>query len=513
MAGAAARVRALDGMGAMAAAALAGAALALSQPPLSWWPAIFLALPPLLWLTDGASGPRAAFARGWAAGAGYFAAGMFWIVEPFLVDPERHGWMAPFALVLMAGGLALFWGAGFGLARLMWRPGLAGALVLAAIWTLADYARSNVLTGFPWALVGYGWIETPVMQVAALVGPHGLGFLTLVAGLAPAAAVGVLGLARMAALSAALLAAGWGFGALRLAAPSPERAPPVIVRLVQPNIAQDVKWRPELQEEFYERHLAATRAPGEPRPDVTIWSETAVSFVLGYGEPPLAEIAAAAAPQGRVILGVRRLEGEAWFNSLALLDKDGTPLAVYDKRRLVPFGEYIPLAGAIASLGLPRLDTLTLGGFTPGPGPRLIEAPGLPPFLPLICYEAIFPQAMRTPGGRPEWVVQATNDAWFGALAGPYQHLAQARARAIEQGLPIARAANTGVSAMIDPKGRVVASLPLGVAGRLDAPLPAPLRETIYGKAGDFPVLLAMTCIFLLTFRNFKGGVSLRRRG
>lgn len=511
-----ARVHALRGVSALALAVLLGAILALAQPPLSWVFVIFVALPALLWLVDGAPRPRAAFGRGWAAGAGYFGAGMFWIVEPFLVDPVRHGWMAPFALIGLAGGLALFWGAAFAAARVFWRRGPSRALVLACLWTTAELARSYLLTGFPWALLGYGWIETPVMQTAAVIGPHGLGFLTLVAGLLPAAAAGRAGAAGALAIAAALVGAAWGYGAWRLAGPAPVRADPVVVRLVQPNIPQHLKWRPELQQSFYDRQIAATRAPGAPRPEVTIWSETAVPFVLGYADDLLAEAAAAAAPEGVLALGIRRLEagpeGEAWFNSLAVLRPDGTPSAVYDKHRLVPFGEYIPFAGTIARLGLPRLDTLTLSGFAPGPGPRLLSVPGLPPFLPLVCYEAIFPQEMRAPEGRAEWIVQVTNDAWFGELAGPYQHLAQARARAIEQGLPLARAANTGVSAMIDPYGRIEAAIPLGVEGHIDAVLPAPLDQTTYAWTGDLPCMLSVLGIFVLTVSNVRGSVSSRPR-
>lgn len=505
------RVRALGGARAMALAALAGAVLALAQPPVSFPLVCFLALPPLLWLVDGASGPRAAFARGWAAGVGCFAAGLFWIVDPFLVDPVRHGWMAPFALIGMAGGLALFWGAAFAAARALWRPGFRRALILACVLTLAEVARSYLLTGFPWGLIGYGWVETPVAQAAAVIGPHGLGFLTLLAGLAIAAPPGGR-VAGGVALAAALVAAGWGFGALRLAAPVPQRAEPLTVRLVQPDIAQRLKWRPELQQEFYDRQIAATAAAGDPRPDITIWSETAVPFVLGYSGDLLPDIAAAAAPEGVVVLGLRRLEatpdGDVWFNSLAVLAPNGAPAAVYDKYRLVPFGEYIPFAAAIARLGLPRLDTLTLSGFTPGPGPRLVSAPGLPPFLPLVCYEAIFPQGMHAPEGRAEWIVQITNDAWFGSLSGPYQHLAQARFRAIEQGLPLARAANTGVSAMIDPFGRLSAALPLGARGYIDAPLPGPLPATTYARSGDLPIVFGVLAALLLTVSNFNGGVS-----
>lgn len=507
---------ALAGLRAAALAAACGALLAAAQPPLSWWPTLFLALPPLLWLTEAAPSARAAAWRGWAAGGGYFGGGMFWIVEPFLVEPERHGWMAPFALMGMAGGLALFWAPAFAAARAFARPGLRLALALACAWTAADYARGHALGGFPWALPAYAWIETPVMQAAAALGPYGLGALTLAAGLA--AGAGRAG----AALALALVAAGWAWGAHRLAEPYPARAAPLVVRLVQPDVPQRLKWRPELQAEFFDRHLALTAAPPDPaapqpgqRPDVVIWPETAVPFLLGEAPGLQAEIAAAAG--GRpVILGLNRAgagpEGAEWFNALAVLGAGGAPLAVYDKARLVPFGEYIPLGRTIGRLGGPAVATLTARGFSPGPGPRLVAAPGLPPFLPLVCYEAIFPGAMRAPGGRPEWIVQVTNDAWFGALAGPYQHFAQARARAIEQGLPLARAANTGVSAMIDGRGRVRAMLPLGVQGRLDAALPAALRETFYARLGDLPALLALAAVFGLTVSNLKGGVSRSRR-
>jgi apolipoprotein N-acyltransferase len=383
-------------------------------------------------------------------------------------------------------------------------------LALAATWALAEFTRSHVLTGFPWALIAQVWIETPIAQTLSVIGPHGLGFVTLLAALAPA----VLGW-RGLAIAAALVAVGLAFGALRLATPLPERAEPLVIRLVQPNAPQRLKWRADMQEEFYRRHLTLTATPAEPMPAATIWSETAVPFVLGYADELQAEVAASA-PGGPVILGIQRLDAgpdhENWFNSLAVLGPGGRPWAVYDKHHLVPFGEYIPLAGAIARLGIPRLTTLTARGFTPGPGPQLVSVPGLPPFLPLICYEAIFPHAMQAPGGRAEWMVQVTNDAWFGELAGPYQHLAQARARAIEQGLPLARAANTGVSAMIDPHGRITAALPLGQAGHADALLPAPLPPTTYARVGDYPALLLMLSIFGLTVTKFCSGIFSQRR-
>ena len=502
------RVAGTSGLARLGLAALAGAAMALAQPPVSWPVVLFAALPVLLWLLDGTGGPRAAFGLGWAAGAGHFAAALFWIVDPFLVEPEVFGWMAPFALAGMAGGLALFWAVPFALARVWWRPGPARVLLLAALWSLAEYARGHVLTGFPWGLTAYAWVETPVIQTVALFGPYGLGLLTLTAGLLPG-----LGSWRAVAVAAALVAAGWGAGAWRLAQPVPERAEPLVVRLVQPNARQELKWQDGMEQAFYDRHIAMTRAPADPRPDVTIWSETAVPFVLGERPDLQAEAAAAAGP-GRLILGIRRAEEESgaqrWYNSLAALNPDGTVAAVYDKHQLVPFGEYIPWARHVARLGLPGMETLTGGGFSAGNGPHLIEVPGVPAFLPLICYEAIFPGGLRAPEGRGEWLVQVTNDAWFGEASGPYQHFAQARVRAIEQGLPLARAANTGISAMIDPHGRVVASMGLGEAGFVDVVLPGVLPATLYARYGDVPALIGMLGLLGLTASIFYGGFFLK---
>jgi apolipoprotein N-acyltransferase len=498
------RIGALDGVRRAAVTVLAGAALALTQAPVSWPFVLFLALPILLWQLDGTGGAGEAFGVGWLAGAGYFTAGIFWIVEPFLVDPVRHGWMAPFALAGMGGGLALFWAIPFALARRLWPAHGARIVVLAGLWTLSEFARAHVLTGFPWALLGYAWVETPVIQAAALGGPHLLGFLTLVAGLLP----GLLSL-RAAAAAAALVAAGWGLGALRVAQPLPERPEAPLVRIVQPNAAQHLKWRPDMQREFHRRLLDATRAPGAP--DVVIWPETAVDFVLGRAPDLQAEVAAAPGPEGWLILGIRRAEptgeGWRWFNSLAVLRPDGSAAAVYDKHHLVPFGEYIPFAAAVARLGLPGLDALAGAGFSDGPGPRVVAASGVPAFLPLICYEAIFPHGLRAPGGRPEWLVQVTNDAWFGEVAGPYQHLAQARLRAIEQGLPLARAANTGVSAMIDPRGRIVGEIGLGAEGYVDAALPAALPPTPYARFGDWPALAVVLASLGLTVVIFNAGI------
>jgi len=465
-------------------ALLAGLALALGQAPFDFpWLAV-VALPGLLYLLRKTCCWKGGFAIGWGAGLGYFGLTLSWIVEPFLVDVARYGWMAPFALVLMAGGAAAFWGLGFALAQ-RW----PNALVFAGFWTLAEFLRSNVLTGFPWALQAYNWIETPVIQAASLMGVHLLGFLIVLSG-------GLLLSRRGAVLAVLIMASLGGYGLWRQQAPVADTG--LVVRLIQPNAVQSKKWDPAYIATYYYRQLDLSAAPGAP--DVVIWPEAAIAYLPDEQPQMRQEISEVA--QAPVILGARRREPDNVFNSLFLIGLKGRIEAVYDKYRLVPFGEYIPLQGLLKNWGLKGLaETMGMSN-APGPGPQIIEGAGLPAFLPLICYEAIFPQSVAGP--RPEWLVQITNDAWFGAFSGPYQHLAQARVRAIEQGLPLARAANTGISAMVDPFGRITASLPLGVDGYVDAALPKPLAPTLLAKTGQWPGPLLIIALLLAGIQGFR---------
>lgn len=476
-------IRAFGLPGAVPRAAIAilpGILLALGNSPwdLPWFG--LAAIPALVLLLDGARSARAAALAGWAAGTGYFGLTLSWIVEPFQVDAARHAWMAPFAATFMAAGLALFWALAFWLAHRLCRGLPARALGLALALALTGYLRTHVFTGFPWALPAYAWVETPVAQGAAWFGPHGLGLLVLCCLALPAilrplpVAAGLSGFAVL-----------WFAGVQRLpegaAAPA---GPQAVIRLVQPNAPQDQKWQPGRMQEFYLRMIRATAAGGPVRPAAIVWPETAVPFLLGDRPDLMADIADAAGGVP-VILGIRRwTEGEGWFNSMAAIGAGGEVQAVYDKHHLVPFGEYIPLGRQAEALGLPFSAGLA-GGFRPGPGPSVLRIDGLPDFQPLICYEAIFPDEILSDEPRPGWLLQITNDAWFGTVSGPYQHLAQARFRAIEQGLPLARSANTGVSAMIDPYGRISASLALGAQGHVDAVLPAALPGTVYSVWGD----------------------------
>jgi len=505
----------LAGLWPLTGAAFAGGLVALGQAPWGLWPLTLAGLAAFLVLVARAPGLWAGFWRGWWGAAAMFALAMSWIVEPFLIEPERHAWMAPFALILLPGGLALFWGAAVALA--MWLAGQGAGRVWVLVVTLAgaEALRGWLLGGFPWAMPGHVWIETPVAQAASLVGPVGLTLLTLAvaAGLA-----GLVGPARPAArlvgasLPLVLLTAAWGWGAAQLARPMPPDRDQR-VRLVQPNADQSLKWDMAYAELYFFRHLDLTAAPAADgrTPDLVLWAETAVPFLLDRPGDGLT-MAVEAAGEATVVLGIQRRApnshgGWSYFNSLAVLDAAGDPVQVYDKHHLVPFGEYVPLVGHLADrpgLGfLSGFAAQALAGYTPGPGPVLLDLGPLGLALPLICYEAVFPRHLRT-AERPDWLMQLTNDAWFGLHTGPFQHLALARLRAIEQGLPMLRVANTGVSAVIDARGRVVQSLGLGEAGFLDADLPAALPATPYARSGDWPWHLALALAGLILLARRK---------
>lgn len=475
----------------------AGGAAALGQVPWSVWPLGLAGFAVGLWLVATAPGARSGWWCGWAFGAGHFFVALHWITEPFQVDAARDGWMAPFAWGLMAAGLALFWGlAGAVAAHAPRARLLAAVLALGA----AEWARSVVLSGFPWALPGHLWLGHAPEQLAALGGAGALSLLTL--GAAALLATGLRG----AAGAAALVAAAFAFGHWQAGQPVPAPPGPVI-RLVQPNADQSLKWQPEHAGTFFRRHLDLSAVPPDgPAPDLIVWPETAVPFLLEEPWDGLERMVAAAGATP-VAFGVQRTEGLRGYNSLAVLGRDalGAPqvLAVYDKHHLVPFGEFIP-GGDLAAdwLSIPSFAPKEGYGYSPGTGPALLDlGPGLGRVLPLICYEAVFAYFPRAVD-RPAWMLQVTNDAWFGDRSGPFQHLALNRLRSIETGLPLVRVANTGVSAVVDARGRITASLALNVQGHLDAALPAALPPTPYARFGGWPVAVLWLLGTLFLFRR-----------
>lgn len=476
-------------------AGLAGAAAALGHAPFGLWPVSLAGFAALAWLVAHRERPVLA---AWAGGTAYFAVTLHWIVEPFLVDAATHGWMAPFALILMAGGLALFWGLAGWLAA---RTGGNRAIAWAICLTGAELVRGHILTGFPWALPAYIWTDTDIRLLAAVFGPYGLSLLTLVL-----ISVAVADAGRPRPRMAVLVAAGGlamllGAGLMRGDAGTADRT----VRLVQPNAPQNEKWDPDRAHVFVDRALEFTARPKDGV-DLVVWPETAIPYPLDLAGPVFSRIAAVS-DGVPVFTGLnRRSEDGLWFNSSVMVDGTGLVVESYDKVHLVPFGEYIPL-----KIDFIRALAASVGyGFSPGAGVRMIDTP-LGRTVPLICYEAIFPQHSTGLEGRQDYILQITNDAWFGTFSGPYQHLQQARFRAVEQGLPLIRAANTGVSAVIDARGNLRATLALGEAGFIDAALPAALAPTPYSKTGDWPVIgLVAALLAALFVTGRRNGIANR---
>lgn len=467
------------------AACLFGVAGGLGQAPWSLWLLALLGFAGLFWLFE--RFPSGWI--GWIGGCGYFATALFWIIEPFLVDVARHGWMAPFALFFLASGLAVLWAVAFSAAR--W---FGGRLSLVVLWCAMEMLRAVLFTGFPWATVGHIWIDTPVALLAALGGAPILTFLAL-------SLAALLSRKRQAVIAVLVLAAAWGGGHWHLRG-NPVEFSDTVVRFVQPNAEQHLKWDSDLIPVFFQSQLAMTRAPAERRPDVVIWPETAIAYRIGEA-PRAMEMMSEAAAGVPIIFGGNRVENGTFRNALAVMGADGTLRDTYDKHHLVPFGEYVPFGDLLGRLGIRGLAARDGGGFAPGPGQVLLDVPGLGQVLPLICYELIFPRHLRTVP-RADVLVQITNDAWFGNVSGPYQHLSQAQLRAIEQGLPVLRVANTGVSAAIDPLGRLTAQTQLGEAGYLDADVPQAASPTPYSLWGDAPMrtILLVLVVWLLTFRT-----------
>ena len=503
---------------------LAGAATTLALPPTDVWPVPFVTFPILVWLVDGAAAGRlggvvAAATAGWWFGFGYFLAGLYWVGNAFLVDAKIFGWLLPFAVIGLPAGMAVYTALGLALARLIWTRGATRVLALAVALTVAEWLRGHLLSGFPWNTYGYALVSPLwLAQGAALIGIWGLTFLAVAIYASPAVLADDRADSKRPwlapALSVLVIAAIAAYGALRLSRTPTTYVEGVRLRIMQPNLQQDEKFNYAQKQQVMSRYLALSDRATGPQSmgvrDVThlIWPESAFPFFLTREADALAQIAALL-PKGTVLItGAIRAPEDATgplvtraYNSIYLIDHDGSVLPVYDKVHLVPFGEYLPLQNFLERLGLIQL-TKVRGGFIPGDRRRPVKVPGAPSFLPLVCYEIIFPGEAVPRGERPGWLLNVTNDGWFGASAGPYQHFQQARIRAIEEGLPLVRAANTGISAVVDPLGRVLKMLPLGTEGVLDASLPRPVPPTPYARLGDGPAALLVALAMVLVFRG-----------
>ncbi|MFB7879514.1 apolipoprotein N-acyltransferase [Brevundimonas diminuta] len=499
--------------GRIALALLAGAGAALVHPPFGFLPGL-LGYPLLLLLADRSGGMKGGFWVGWLAGFAYFFIGCWWVAEAFLVNPAQ-AWMAPFAASLLPAGMGLFWGLATMAYRRFSPAGVRRILLFAALFALLEWTRGHVLTGFPWNPAGAGWAAGSAMsQFASIGGVYGLGLITVaaVSALAPLADAGPQRPRLIAAGLGALTLIGlFVFGAVRLSSAQVVQTP-TLVRLVQADIAQDYKWSPEAYHAILGRYLELTAQPAAALPDVVIWPEGALPTTANdlFATNDAYAVAAALQTGQTLLAGLSRGEpdpsaetGARYYNSLfALHDEGAIGLRIgpiYDKHRLVPFGEYLPMGALMSKIGVRSLVHVP-ADFTAGPTPAPISLVNAPPVQPLICYEALYPGfTPATAATRPAWIVNVSNDAWFGKTSGPRQHLNLASYRALETGLPVARATPTGVSAMIDPWGRIVEGKRLdpGQAGIIDVRLPQAAPPTLYGRWGDmgFAVLLIIMLI------------------
>ena len=502
----------------------AGAVSALAMAPFDAWPVLFFTFPILVWLVDGAAAgrlgglPSAAIA-GWWFGFGYFLAGLYWVGYAFLVDAKTFGWLMPLAVVALPAGMACYTAFGLGLARMLWTRGPTRLIALAIALTAEEWLRGHLFSGFPWNVYGYALTGPLVLaQSAALVGIWGLTFIAVAVFASPAVLVDERTHTRRPwlplALAVVLLAALAGYGAMRLSRTPTLFVEGVRLRIMQPNLQQDQKFNYGAKQKVMSQYLELSDRSTDPQSggvrDVThlIWPESAFPFLLTREPDALAQIAALL-PEGTVLItgAVRAPEAppgqkiERAYNSIYVIDHDGSILSVYDKIHLVPFGEYLPFQNFLEKLGLMQLTKLP-GGFIAGEQRRAMEVPRAPRMLPYICYEIIFPGEAMPDGARPGWLVNLTNDGWFGISSGPYQHLQQARVRTIEQGLPLVRVANTGISAVIDPLGRVIKSLPLGTEGIMDASLPQRIDAPLYARTGDSGVVLVIGAALIMIIRR-----------
>jgi len=506
-------------------ALLAGLAAALAHPPFGILPGL-LGYAVLLWLIDTIDGPRplrSAFLRGWLMGLSYFALSTWWIAEAFMVDAANQGWMAPFAVAAMAAGMALFWGLGAVLYRLIRPAGVRRVLVFAGAFALLEWTRGHILTGFPWNLPGETWrAGSAVSQFAGVVGAYGLTWVTLAIAAVPAVwRDGRRGRIAVGAAAVALVGLFVG-GALALSRPPSAPGPALTVRVVQADIPQESKWDAQRFAQIVQAYVSLTAKPYAGKPaDIVVWPEGALPLAINDYMVPGSwvrqDIVAALRPGQLMLLGGYRYEGPpdkpVYYNSLVALRRtadDVVVVGIYDKHRLVPFGEYLPADALMTRIGFKSMAHLG-DGFATGPKPAPLRvAPDLL-VQPLICYESLFPRlAKPVPGVRA--IVNVSNDAWFGVTSGPLQHLNLASYRAIETGLPLIRATPTGVSALIDARGRILpgARLKLGESGVIDGKVSEVGSPTLFSKLGHWPFGLLLLVSFLAAIR-VPGGRGLEK--
>lgn len=494
------------------AALIAGACSALALPSWSVFPILWLTIPVLVWLIDGAvaAAGTGVLRRllpgaivGWSFGFGYFLAGFWWIGAVFPVSAGYIAWLMPVAAVALAAALALFWSFGAVLARLFWPDGWPRILVFAVAFSLAEWLRGNFIAEFPWNTFGYTLTPSPVMmQSAAIVGIWGLTFAAFIIFAAPALLAspereGRDGRHLFLAFAAAIMLAHVGFGVFRLAGTAETRVTDVRLRIVQPAIEPEEYLREGNEDAMFRRYLQLSDS--ESFPDnggiggitLLVWPEGAIPFVLTDRPDALAALATLL-PDGTTLLtgAIRAEHSRAGtrakvYNSVYAIGDNGEILSAYDKVRLMPFGEVLPFQSIFEAVGIGEMAKLG-DGFSQGARHRTLSLANAPPFSPVISQEIIFTGAITDPSNRPEWILNLTDDARLAGMSASRQLFMQSRVRAVEEGLPVVRAASSGISAIVDANGRVVAKLGKGLSGLVDSELPISLPPTPYRKYGGW---------------------------
>lgn len=510
----AARVILLSGWRRTFVAMTAGLMAVFAQAPFNFFAVCFVSFPVLVWLLDGSdsAGRPGIMARfwpgfriGWAFGFGYFVAGLWWVGNALLVESDEFAWALPLAIFGLPAILACFYGVATGLARFVWPDGLGRIFMLAAMFGLSEYLRTVLLTGFPWNAIGYAIMPTPMlMQSASVVGLFGMTPLAVLVFSAPA----LLGTGRHriagSVLVLLLLAAHGGYGYYRLSGTNLS-GPVTQVRIVQPAIDQALKWDTSVRNDIFGRLVDLTSGEGGAEADIIVWPETAIPFLLTERPDALSAIARTLGDKQTLLTGGVRVEASAspsgeplYYNSILVIDTKGEIIAAADKTHLVPFGEYLPLRDLLDGIGLRQVAEVP-GTFSAGQRRTFLELPGDIRLLPLICYEAIFPQEAVVGKGNGSMLV-VTNDAWYGNTPGPYQHFRQAQLRAVEQGASLIRAANNGISGAVDPYGRIISAFALDVSGALDVSVPlarVPTWYSVYGTLGGQLIVIVFLALAL----------------
>ena len=504
-------------MQSLAFAFLAGLVSAFGFAPVGLWPLTLFGFAALLWLVDRAPRLRSALARGWWFGFGQFVLGLNWIATAFTFQAAMPAWLGWVAVVLLALYLAMYPAVAAGL---VWRWGrghrVAFLLLFAAAWIVTEWLRATMFTGFAWNPAGVALLDSGLAGPAVWIGTYGLSALAIL--FAGVLFIPVSGPGHRRAAAILVLAILAASGAAWLFSPSPPAGSGALVRIVQPNIGQEQKWSPEFADRNMAR-LGELSRTASPAPRLLIWPEAAITEpledqrrLLGYAEGVMAtrrEVQSLMAPTDLLLTGgitVQSRDGlraSGATNSVLALSPDGRILARYDKAHLVPYGEYLPMRPLLSAIGLSRLAPGDLD-FDPGPGAQTLDIPGVGPVGFQLCYEMIFSGEVVDRARRPAFVFNPSNDAWFGAW-GPPQHLAQARLRALEEGVPVVRATPTGISAIIDARGRLLRFIPLGRMGVIDARLPLAAPPTLFARFGNvmpFAFALLLVGIALLVRRR-----------